>query len=135
MNDVTARYKVRIRQWMMSLLGTSFVPVNLLNIKDANSYYILPVLSSRQDGTKVWLPGKKVCGTPETRPLVPTTNGLNLFSLTYSNIISYHEIGSFVVLNRKLQLQQTHKNLTKIYSKRSFWKDYTMGRFFSSVSF
>ena len=43
---------------MMSLPGTKFVPGNLLHIKDADSYYILPILSSRQDGTKVLLSGK-----------------------------------------------------------------------------
>ena len=31
---------------------------NLLHIKDADSYLILPVISSRQDCTKVWLPAK-----------------------------------------------------------------------------
>ena len=66
MNDVTAGYKIRIRQWMTSLPGTKQESSsdimkfgNLLHIKNADSYYILPVLSSRQNCTKVWLPGKK----------------------------------------------------------------------------
>ena len=43
---------------MTSLPDTKCVLGNLLHINYADSYYILPILSSRQDGTKVWLLGK-----------------------------------------------------------------------------
>ena len=85
MNDVTAGYHIKV----------------------ANSYYILPVRSSRQDGTKVWLPGKHFF------------RGINCFlEIVFDkmeNTTLFHGLGSFQTLQWSIYVQCVKANSLPLY--------------------